>query len=81
MKNTIQKGTTAMPKVKVYVRNDQKDVKVPTGIRLLIRKCCQAVLKSEGFDKAYMIKALQSGRFNFFIPFATFSFFLTSMPH
>ena len=40
-----------MPKVKVYVRNNQKDVKVPTGIRLLIRKCCQAVLKSEGFDK------------------------------
>lgn len=40
-----------MPKVKVYVRNNQKDIKVPTGIRLLIRKCCQAVLKSEGFDK------------------------------
>ena len=40
-----------MPKVKVYVRNNQKDVKVPTGIRLLIRKCCQAVLKSEDFDK------------------------------
>lgn len=40
-----------MPKVKVYVRNNQKDVKVPTGIRLLIRKCCQAVLKSESFDK------------------------------
>lgn len=51
MKNTIQKGTTVMPKVKVYVRNNQKDVKVPTGIRLLIRKCCQAVLKSEGFEK------------------------------
>ena len=40
-----------MPKVKVYVRNNQKDIKVPTGIRLLIRKCCQAVLKSENFDK------------------------------
>ena len=40
-----------MPKVKVYVRNNQKDIKVPTGIRLLIRKCCQAVLKTEGFDK------------------------------
>lgn len=51
MKSIIQKGKIAMPKVKVYVRNNQKDVKVPTGIRLLIRKCCQAVLKSEGFDK------------------------------
>ncbi len=51
MKITIQKGKTAMPKVKVYVRNNQKDIKVPTGIRLLIRKCCQAVLKSENFDK------------------------------
>ncbi|MBR3920507.1 MAG: rRNA maturation RNase YbeY [Oscillospiraceae bacterium] len=40
-----------MSKVKVYVRNNQKDIKVPTGIRLLIRKCCQAVLKTEGFDK------------------------------
>ena len=39
-----------MPKVKVYVRNNQKDVKVPTGIRLLIRKCCQAVLVTEKFE-------------------------------
>lgn len=35
---------------KVKITNDQKDVKVPAGIRLLIRRCCHAVLESEGFD-------------------------------
>lgn len=38
-----------MIKVKVSVRNNQHDVKVPVGIRLLIRRCCQAVLTSENF--------------------------------
>lgn len=36
-------------KVKVSVKNNQKDIKVPVGIRLLIRRCCQAVLTMEGF--------------------------------
>ncbi len=40
-----------MAKLKVYVKNNQTEVKVPVGIRLLIRRCCQAVLTTEGFDQ------------------------------
>lgn len=40
-----------MPKIKVYVKNNQNVVRIPVGIRLLIRRCCQAVLASENFDK------------------------------
>ncbi len=36
--------------VKVMITNNQKDVKIPTGIRLLVRRCCHAVLDMEGFD-------------------------------
>lgn len=36
-------------RVKVMVKNNQKTVKVPVGIRLLIRRCCQAVLVMEQF--------------------------------
>ena len=36
-----------MNKVKVIISNTQKMVKVPTGIRLLIRRCCHAVLQLE----------------------------------
>lgn len=39
-----------MDSIKVYITNRQKDVKIPTGIRLLIRRCCNAVLISEGFQ-------------------------------
>ena len=38
-----------MNKVKVEITNNQKKVKIPTGIRLLIRRCCHAVLELEGF--------------------------------
>lgn len=38
-------------KLKVYVKNNQNSVKIPSGIRLLIRRCCHAVLVSEGFTK------------------------------
>lgn len=40
-----------MAKLKVYVKNNQTEVKVPVGIRLLIRRCCQAVLITEKFNK------------------------------
>ena len=40
-----------MPKVKVSVKNNQKEIKVPVGIRLLIRRCCQAVLSMEKFGR------------------------------
>ncbi len=36
-------------KVKVLINKDD-GVRVPTGIRLLVRKCCHAVLEEEGFD-------------------------------
>ncbi len=39
-----------MNKVKVQISNRQKDIKIPAGIRLLIRRCCIAVLKHENFD-------------------------------
>ncbi len=38
-----------MDKVKVQITNRQKDVKIPSGIRLLIRRCCNAVLRTENF--------------------------------
>lgn len=37
-------------KVKVIISNDQNTVKVPSGVRLLIRRCCHAVLLLEGFS-------------------------------
>lgn len=38
-----------MSKLKVYIKNNQSEVKLPVGIRLLIRRCCQAVLSTENF--------------------------------
>lgn len=38
-----------MDKVKVQISNRQKDIKIPSGIRLLIRRCCTAVLELESF--------------------------------
>lgn len=38
-----------MGKVKVSITNKQNAIKVPVGIRLLIRKCCAAVLTQEAF--------------------------------
>ncbi|MGN0621624.1 MAG: rRNA maturation RNase YbeY [Porcipelethomonas sp.] len=40
-----------MSKLKVYVKNNQSAVKIPVGIRLLIRRCCQAVLATENFGR------------------------------
>ncbi|MBQ8183873.1 MAG: rRNA maturation RNase YbeY [Clostridia bacterium] len=36
-------------KIKVIITNDQKSVKIPTGVRLLVRRCCNAVLTFENF--------------------------------
>lgn len=38
-----------MEKVKVIISNEQKEADVPRGIRLLIRRCCNAVLQQENF--------------------------------
>lgn len=34
----------------MFITNKQKEIKIPTGTRLLIRRCCHAVLGMEGFD-------------------------------
>ncbi len=39
-----------LKKIRVDIENLQKAVKIPTGMRLLIRRCCHAVLELEGFD-------------------------------
>ena len=38
-----------MEKIRVIISNEQKQVKIPTGLRMLIRRCCHAVLQLEGF--------------------------------
>lgn len=37
-------------KVKVIITNDQKEVKIPTGVRMLVRRCCIATLVNENFN-------------------------------
>ncbi|WRS26416.1 rRNA maturation RNase YbeY [Oscillospiraceae bacterium MB08-C2-2] len=44
-----------MDKLKVMITNRQKEVKIPTGIRLLIRKCCHAVLTMEEMEGSYEV--------------------------
>lgn len=39
-----------LTKIRVDIENRQKAVKIPTGLRLLIRRCCHAVLDLEGVD-------------------------------
>ena len=36
---------------KVLITNSQKAVKVPSGLRILIRRACNAVLEYEHFDE------------------------------
>ena len=37
-------------RLRVIITNDQKAVKIPTGMRMLIRRCCHAVLELEKFE-------------------------------
>lgn len=37
-------------KVRVVITNSQKKVQIPTGLRMLVRRCCNAVLKMENFE-------------------------------
>ncbi|MDD2417708.1 MAG: rRNA maturation RNase YbeY [Oscillospiraceae bacterium] len=39
-----------MEKIKVIIENKQKTIRIPTGIRLLIRRCCHATLALENFQ-------------------------------
>ena len=36
-----------MEKVKVIIINEQREVKIPTGLRMIIRRCCVAVIQIE----------------------------------
>lgn len=39
-----------MDKIKVTITDKQNSFKIPTGIRMLLRRCCTAVLKMERFE-------------------------------
>jgi probable rRNA maturation factor len=39
-----------MEKIRVIIDNKQKAVKIPTGLRMLVRRCCTAVLRMENFE-------------------------------
>ena len=39
-----------MEKIRVIIDNKQKNVKIPTGLWMLIRRCCNAVLRMEKFE-------------------------------
>lgn len=39
-----------MPKIKVDITNRQKAIKVPPGVRLLIKRCCSSVVEYEQFE-------------------------------
>lgn len=47
-----------MDKIKVTIDNRQKAIKIPTGVRLLIRRCCHAVLELEGFEGSAEVDVL-----------------------
>ncbi len=38
-----------MDKIRVIITNKQKEIKIPTGLRMLVRRCCNAVLRMEDF--------------------------------
>lgn len=39
-------------KIRVVITNNQKKVPIPTGLRMLVRRCCTAVLRMEKFEGA-----------------------------
>jgi probable rRNA maturation factor len=43
-------GINNMDKIRVVISNNQKEVKIPTGMRMLVRRCCNAVLRLEEFQ-------------------------------
>lgn len=36
----------------MIISNNQKEIKIPTGLRMLVRRCCNAVLRLEEFEGA-----------------------------
>ncbi|MDD5953257.1 MAG: rRNA maturation RNase YbeY [Oscillospiraceae bacterium] len=47
-----------MGKVRVIISNHQKAVKIPTGVRMLVRRCCNAVLQLEQFPHSAEISVV-----------------------
>lgn len=43
-------GVNTMEKIRVIIDNKQKEIKIPTGLRMLVRRCCNAVLRMEHFE-------------------------------
>lgn len=41
--------TVMADKLKVIIKNEQKEVKIQTGVRMLLRRCCHAILENENF--------------------------------
>ncbi len=39
-------------KMRVIIDNQQNVMKIPTGVRMLVRRCCKAVLVNEGFAES-----------------------------
>ncbi len=44
-----------LTKIRVDIENRQKTVKIPTGLRMLIRRCCHAVLDLENVDGSALV--------------------------
>lgn len=49
-------------KIKVIISNKQKTVKIPTGVRMLVRRCCNAVLAMEQFEELRRNQRVLRGR-------------------
>jgi probable rRNA maturation factor len=47
-----------LEKIRVIIDNKQKAVKIPTGLRMLVRRCCNAVLRMEKFEGPAEISVL-----------------------
>jgi len=47
-----------MDRIHVVIVNEQREVKIPTGIRMLVRRCCSAVLLHEGFEGSAEVNVL-----------------------
>ena len=45
-------------KIKVHITDEQHEVRLPSGIRMLVRRCCHAVLQMEEFQGSAEISVL-----------------------
>lgn len=57
-KRTNLGGVKNMDKIKVIIENRQKNTKIPTGTRLLLRRCCTAVSKMEKTQGSFEVNII-----------------------